>query len=443
MPLAIVLGAFVVLVEMTRRHVDQIDFLLPVSGLVFVCFVLVPIVLPFYKSDDLGVWGWVFERGIDGWNNAASVIVGASLYAISTFVYLKARKCDAKRPKWHLASITSARLTIVAVSLLAIALAAVAIFVNERGGIVIAVTEAAVFKTSEAPLSDLAFSIKLSPFATVSSFAFLHLYGTAKGSIARMFYGSQFLIALLVALLGLYLLGGRVSLITYILTFLLGEFIYRKKRVHIGAAALILFAVVVPVVLFGKSALRLFSDDFSWQDVVGEFLDSPATIVRLFVLEFSLPWVNVSNFLVFAPDQLTFRWFFDIPLAFAYLSPKLLLGIQLPPTINEIYDQYIDAPIPVDLASFGYISAGVAGVVLVAIGYGLVLRYAENAFADRRMRIWCLMRAAWILLLGAQVMYGSPYHFLTGGFTLLVSTALLVLAANRNNPLTASRASQG
>jgi hypothetical protein len=104
----------------------------------------------------------------------------------------------------------------------------------------------------------------------------------------------------------------------------------------------------------------------------------------------------------------------------------------VPPSINEIYDKVIDAPVPVDLTSFGYISAGIGGLAIVAAGYGLILRVAEEVFGERRSRLWSLLRAAWILVLGSQVMYGSPYHFFLGAFTLIAGTGLLILASSRS-----------
>jgi len=429
-PFSILLGTLIVLVETRRRRLDQIDFLLPVSALTFVCFVLIPIVLPFYRNDSLGEWGWLFERGIDGWTNAGSVVLAAVLYAIVALVYLKPPKRLTRALTPYAGSISTPRLAAVGLVLLAIAIAATALFVDQRGGVVTAVTEAVVFKTAEDPLGELVFAIKLGPFATVASFVFLHLYGESRGP-ARFWFGCLFLVAAAAALFVLFLLGGRVVFIFYVLTFLLGEFIYRGKRLRFGAASVAFVALVLPVILFGKGAIRVFSEDFVLEALVGDFVEAPSSVLRLFVLEFSFPWVNLANLMVLTPEPIAFRWFVDVPLGFAYLLPKLLLGIQLPPTIHQVYDAVIDAPVPVDLASFGYVSAGVGGVMIVAVAYGLVLRIAEETLSDRGSRIWCLVRAAWILQLGEQVMYGSPDHFFPVAFTLLVSTGLLLLVSSR------------
>jgi hypothetical protein len=227
--------------------------------------------------------------------------------------------------------------------------------------------------------------------------------------------------------------------IFYVLTFLLGEAIYRGKPLRFRTTAVSFIVLILPIVLFGKAAIRLFSDDFVVDAMVGDFVEAPANALRLVVLEFSFPWVNLANFIALTPEPIPFRWFVDIPIGLAYLLPKPLLGIQLPLTINQIYDSVIEAPVPVDLASFGYVSAGVGGVLIVAVCYGLVLRIAEETFPYRASRIWCLMRAAWIFQLGAQVMYGSPYHFLLTAFTLLASTGLLFLVSPRTTTIVADQ----
>lgn len=428
MPFSILLAAIIVATELTRRRFGQIDFLIPVSALMFLCFVVAPVMLPAYQGNDLGAWNWIFDREIEGWRNCVSILLAGLLYSLAVLVYLNTPASLLIRKTPRLGSISPTRLITIAVLLLVIGLVAIGIFTEQRGGLVIAVTEAAIFKTSEESLGSLAFTIKLSPVATVSSFIFLHLCGEQRTRFGRFMFFALFTVALVVSLLGLYLLGGRVSLIFYILAFVLGELAYRQKRIRLIPSLLVLSFFILPVILLGKSSLRLFSDDFSWSEIIGDFVDSPATIIRFFVLEFAFPWVNVANYIALTPEQISFRWFQDVPLGLIYLIPKLLLGIQLPPPINVIYDEVINAPVPTDIVSFGYVSAGLAGVMIMGVIYGLALRFAESVFSDRSSRISCLLRAAWLLVLGSQVMYGSPYHFFLGAFSLIVGTSILLLA---------------
>jgi hypothetical protein len=432
LPFSIVLGLFIVLVEATRKRVEQIDFLLPVSCLVFICFVFVPFILPAYRYDSLGAWGWLFERNLDGWAHAGSVLLATFLYAIVAWTYLRVPKNLGQTFARWAGPISHARLAVIGLVFLAIAVVAVAVFVQERGDIVVAITEAVVFKTSEIPLGDLVFTIKLSPFATLASFVFWHLYSESGGFLKGLAYGCLLVVSILVALLGLFFLGGRVSFMIFVLTFVLGEVIYRRWRLRIGGLVLLLITFVVPVVLFGKVFLRAFGDEGVLESAFDDFVEAPSDALRLFVFEFSFPWVNVANFLVLSPDPIPFRWFVDIPLGVVSLLPKLLLGLEVPPSITELYDRAIDAPMPVDLTSFGYVSGGIGGLAIVAAGYGLILRIAEDVFGGQRSRLWALLRAAWILVLGSQVMYGSPLHFFVAAFTLIAGTGLLMLASSRS-----------
>jgi hypothetical protein len=427
-PFSFLFAVGIVATEISRRRFGQLDFLSPVSALMLLCFVVAPVMLPSYRADELGPWNWIFERGIDGWKNCASILLASLLYSLTVFVYLNIPKSLLYRRTSRFGKTSSVRLVTIAILLLVIGLVAIGIFVEQRGSLEIAVTEASVFKTSEVSLGSMAFAIKLSPVATVASFIFFHLYGEQRSGLRRLMYFALFIISLVVSLLGLFLLGGRVSLLFYLLTFVLGELAYRQKRIRLIPALLTLILLILPLILFGKSALRAFSDDFNWSEIVGDFFESPETIVRLLVLEFSFPWINVANYIALTPEQISFRWFQDVPLGIMYLLPKQLLDIQLPPPINVIYNEVISAPIPTDIVSFGYVSAGLAGVIVMGVVYGLAIRLAETVFSDKSSRISCLLRAAWLLMLGSQVMYGSPYHFFLGAFSLSLGTSLLFLA---------------
>jgi hypothetical protein len=431
MPLSIMFASVIVVTEQIRRRFGQVDFLLPVSLLMLLCFAVSPVMLPAYKADDLGSWNWVFEREINNWRNAVSILMAGVLYGVTVWVYTNSAMPSLIRHSPRLSNISDHRLITVAVLLLTVGLLAIGVFSGQRGGLIIAITQAAVFKTSEESLGSWAFAIKLSPVTTVASFIFLHLSGSRRTWCGRFLFLSLFTISLLVSLLGLFLLGGRVSLMFYLLTFVLGEMTYRRKRIRLIPAMLVFICIVLPIILFGKSALRVFMDEFDWAEVIEEFVEAPATIVRLLVLEFSFPWVNVANYLSLTPEQISFRWFLDVPLGIVYLLPKLLLGIEPPIPINVIYQEIIGAPVPTDMVSFGYVSAGLAGVLILGVIYGFALRCAETVFSDQSSRIACLIRAAWLLVLGSQVMYGSPYHFFLGTFPLIVGTSLLFLAAKK------------
>jgi len=69
---------------------------------------------------------------------------------------------------------------------------------------------------------------------------------------------------------------------------------------------------------------------------------------------------------------------------------------------------------------------GVIGTTLICLGFGLLLCLADAFFPPDENRTLALLRAAWLLYLSAQVMYGSPQHALVAGFPLLVGTLAVV-----------------
>ena len=202
---------------------------------------------------------------------------------------------------------------------------------------------------------------------------------------------------------------------------------FRRRRLP-KAYALIGGIFFVAIVLFGKEVISqnvYVSDDLigsAWE----ELSTDPLSGIRRILLEFSFPFITVANVVDLVPNELRYRWFVDVPLGVAYLLPKPLLGLTLPQTVTMVYDEYLDIPIPIDLLSFGYTSMGVLGTILVCLVYGFVLCVADCYFPAHGNKTLILLRAAWLLYLSAQVMYGNPQHALVAGFPLLVGTLVIV-----------------
>ena len=119
----------------------------------------------------------VVREKIGEWPHSVSVILATILYTIVAWVYIRLPKNSGRKLARWSGPISYTRLAVIGLVLLAISTAAIAVFVQQKGDFITAITEAALFKTSEDPLSNLAFAIKLSPFATIASFIFWHLYG--------------------------------------------------------------------------------------------------------------------------------------------------------------------------------------------------------------------------------------------------------------------------
>jgi hypothetical protein len=123
------------------------------------------------------------------------------------------------------------------------------------------------------------------------------------------------------------------------------------------------------------------------------------------------------------------RWFYDLPLAVAYLVPKRLLGLSLDPNITVLSSTSLGATagVPVDLVSFGYYSAGLVGAMVVVFGFGCILAIFEVLARRSQDRLGATLRAAWLMFLPFRLVYGDPVLYIIPGFWLIVTTGLVVL----------------
>jgi hypothetical protein len=300
------------------------------------------------------------------------------------------------------------------------------IYAQEVGGFMIVIQAVGFFRSQTEPYSDFGFLIKVAPFTTVSSYMFWDLFVSSSHLLRKTAYCVVFALMFLWSLVILYSLGVRMQFIFYLLSFVL-YVCFRRGGVSVKGMFIagVLFTAVS---LFGKDITSLyFMEEGSLEKTWEEVTTDPFAGMKKILLEFSFPFVNLANIVELVPGEVNYRWFLDLPLAAAYMLPKPLLGLSLPPTVTMIYDEYIDHPIPIDLLSFGYASVGMIGMVLVYFTYGSILYLADWYFPPSGNRLSVLLRAAWLLYLSSQVMYGNPHHALVTGFPLLVATVIIVL----------------
>ena len=430
---SIVLAGIIVTHEFVRvGKRTQIDFLMGASCLYFICYCIVPIFVQTLKDTDLGFWNWIFRLSFNTKDYlCASLLSVAGYLAIVAGYYATEHgpvgKTLQERLKHSAWFVPETLQVLSALSFGLIGIASLLMYANAVGGFAVMLQAVGFFRNQTDPYSDLGFLIKVAPFTSVSSYVFWDLCTSSTSNLKKGVYGIGFWLMFMSSLLILYSLGGRMQFVFYFLVFVIYAS-FRHGRLPMGYALFggILFVVIV---LFGKEVISLnvyVSDDLvgsAWEEISAD----PLIGLRKLLLEFSFPFISLANIQEFVPTEIGYRWFTDIPLGVAYLLPKPLLGLTLPPTVTMVYDEYMDVPMPIDLLSFGYTSMGILGTILVCLMYGSVLCMADCYFPSHGNRVMLLLRAAWLLYLSAQVMYGSPHHALVAGFPLLVGTLVIVL----------------
>lgn len=432
---ALCLAGFIVLHEVARwRKLVQIDSLLVASVVYFICYSIIPIFLRTLQDRDLGLWSWIYRLPFDNIDflvASSLAILGYIAILLGYYAFLstglreKVRSGLADMP----ISISESVQIGLAFGFGLIGILSLLIYVNEVGGFAIMVQAVGFFRSQTEPFSEFGFVIKVAPLTTVSSYLLFGLFTSTKNKAKRVIYLVSFVLMFLSSLLILYVLGGRVQFAFYLLVFMLYSS-FLKGRISLGFSLLAAVAIA-GVFLFGKDIITGYAKEDALVSKWDEILSDPFVAVRYLLIEFSFPFVTLANLLDAVPGDIRYQWFVDVPLGVAYLLPKPLLGLDLPPTVTMIYDEYIDHPIPIDLLSFGYVNMDVFGILLVCLAFGFLLSFADCCIPSRENRTAILLRAAWILYLSSQVMYGSPHHALVTGFPLIVGTVALALFAKR------------
>ena len=429
--LVMVLAGIIFATEFLRRDKNtELDFLMGVSSLYFVCYCVIPIFLHTLIDRDLGFWNWIFRLPFHRREYVWASLISIAGYLSIVFGFYIAKYSSAKAALDRRAGTFTVPETLqvsIAMLLGIVGIGSLIAYANEVGGFAIVIQAAGYFRNQSDPYSDLGFLIKVAPLSSLSSYLFWGLFASSKPGWKKEMYRCAFLLFFGSSLIILYSLGGRVQFFFYLLSFLLYAS-FRHGRIPVLSLS-IAAVFFVFLILFGHEIIsqNVYVDDdligSAWEEVSMD----PLAGMRKLLLEFSFPFVSLANVLEMVPGDLGYRWFEDVPLGLAYLLPKPLLGLTLPPTVTMVYDDLIDAPIPIDLLSFGYMSMGIIGTIAVCLFFGMGVCLVDSYFSAQGNQTLLILRAAWLLFLSEQVMYGSPHHALVAGFPLIVGTLLLIL----------------
>jgi hypothetical protein len=132
------------------------------------------------------------------------------------------------------------------------------------------------------------------------------------------------------------------------------------------------------------------------------FLDIPLAIIYM---------VGVPLYRVFAgiPPQ-------DLPLSVAKVNTVSIIG-----TIGQ-------GEIPVDLVTLGYFNAGVMGVIITAVFYGLLIGWMDLAFRAGRNSVIYTLRIAWIVFMATVgLIYADPVNVFRDGLYLILPTSIVIM----------------
>lgn len=242
----------------------------------------------------------------------------------------------------------------------------------------------------------------------------------------KVFVG--FLISFLFSLYVLYSWVGRVSLVVYLATFVLGRILYFHNSISVIIRKLIfLFLTLIFLMLFVDVLLGRSKGDLG--------------ILGLYSKELSFP---ISNF-YYIIDLSQYRWFKDIIVAPLYLLPSRiwssLLNVETASSFMTVLisgarkgEYGVLGEIPVDIISFSFMQGSVIGIIIVGIIWGIILHVVQNIVNRIPIKsIRCVINANLIFNLGIiTVLYGDPQHILVGNFSMISGIIMLYIFTKIN-----------
>jgi hypothetical protein len=370
-------------------------------------------------------WRWVLHRSpVDGLAPYASAIALLCYGCLLAGFSGVARRAPAAAPLFFPADRVTQRLTAVILGVIGgLALIGYTITI---GGVVPLIFNALAFRSSDPPVvSSWAFLRSLMPLVLGSSFVFYALRRVSTGRM-RVAMAAGLGLTVGLSLVVLFHQAGRLSLLFYILVFpLAASLMAGRLRWHVVVAGA---GIILPIVILGKQFFSA-SGVSGAGDRLARLGENIASVGNSLMLEFSFPYLTLTNAIGDVPARMPFRWFVDVFLGFLYLVPQRLLGIRHPPTVSMLNSRIFesDGTVPVDLVSFGYMSLWLPGVILVGTLFGYCLARAETLMPASQEPVNAVLRAAWMLFLARTVMYGDPQLVIQACFFLLVTSIALAM----------------
>lgn len=448
LPISMLFFCLLLLVETLRRRHNTFDFLFPVNVMFFVLFCLVPWYLHMFELPGTQGWHWLRKNSITETSYVYALLVAIAGYIALLIGYFSAgrdkgveatgvRQVD--QGQWRTEPrVYDVRFFVAGCVLGLIGLIALGAYAHTIGGISFMIEYAAAFRTDTPPvITKYAFLKNVAPLTIVASYFF---YGVWRGSGARRLRAwSAVLLAItfIFSLVVLYHQSGRLHLLAYLLIFpMVSVLSGRRLKPAFVAMTIILFSVLV---LLGKEIFHFFIDPHSLSAKIDYVLERPIVAMRDVILEFSFPYVTLANTIKVVPTEIVYRWFIDVPVGIVSVVPDRIWPMHLPETVTTLNVRQFNAPIPVDLLSFGYFSLGLPGVLMTGFAYGVVMRLADRVLLSDVHPVVTIFRAAWMLFFMFNVMYGNPGHAITTSLPLFIATVVLIMIMRRHRYATYRR----
>jgi oligosaccharide repeat unit polymerase len=419
--IALFLGIIIILHELLRQKSKKVDILMGVNILYFICFTIVPILVQF-SLINLEHVSFNNYTDTEFFYGSIYTFIGYILIIMSYYLFKKKYPLNkfSREEK-----IKGKKQYIILGSLISIfGLFCTALYTYSLGGISNVLESGTLYRSTADGGSSFAFVRNLALFTLTGSFIFFGFIISEKNKKYKFVFITIFILLFMTSLYLLFNRAGRLGLVSYLMMFPAGLAVF-KNKIHLRTLLFgSLFAIFF--ILQGKRIFNYF--------VLSDFeLKEKSNVFQSVIAEFAFPYINISKAVNIPFVHELPRYFIDLPIGLINLLPNRLLGIESFKTITQYNSEYHNGQIPVDIITLGYFSFGLAGIMIICVVFGYLIRRFEYFFSGNMNIIIVMFYVQWIEFLSFRVMYADFTNVIKGNIDLIISTIGFIFVYRRIN----------
>ncbi|WP_102335490.1 O-antigen polymerase [Salimicrobium jeotgali] len=441
---SIVAAIFIMLIvfifELIRPKKMKIDFLTACNFIYILAFSISPLYI--YWFYEYTTWSTIKENNIENGIFLYGSIISIVFYIFFVWGYyfFGKFKINSKFIAFShnfFDNFSNKRVLMVGTLLLVIGGGALLVYIQALGGLSQFLTLGSILRSNGDYIdSPFLFLKNVAPLLTVSAFIYYALY--IDGRPRQFKYLLLFIIAFAGSLLILFHSAGRMSMFVFLVTFPIAHTIYKNNiKVSNLIIGLLLFFFIVT---FGDQLMNATSG----LNTNLEIKNFGETVGGIFE-EFTFPFTNIANTVALFPVEYDYRYGFkDLLGGLENILPSAILDLstlidETPSQLNtRIFNS--NGTMPVDIITFGYMSFGIAGVMLTGLAFGVLTKSLESLFSHKKSLLACIFFTSWMIFISFRFMYGDPALAYESAFKLVIGTILLYSFASpgvlRRNSIT-------
>jgi oligosaccharide repeat unit polymerase len=429
------LTLFIIFIEIFRTKKVLFDFW-TFLNLIFCLMYTLP---AFVMSANLGVDGIEHTGGFKFSIYDAQVLFAVFLGYFSTLVGFHSVSAQNNANRIIILWRSEKTILRIAIFLLLFSCISVQIYASQFGGVMNAISQATLIRSSVAEGGALVFFKHFMFLSFCASYLLAALIFYQKRIKHKLFLYSAFVISAICTVVGVTITGGRAHLIIYFLTFYLVQVIINKKIPWILTICLLLPSILF--ILYGKAFFFSLSGIKNGLDTVVEMFiagmesqSESSDGFRDLVNNFSYQIYSLKAALSFDyPQRLFIDWYYGI----ITFLPERLLNIEVPETISPLNTAYItgtnEYTIPTGMFAFAIYSFSWPGLIFVSFVYGWIGCFIETICYNHLLKaywmpfIYVMLAQIWIDFFTS----GDPGIFLFADFGFLVAIFILLVIGSK------------